>query len=47
MQDGSTALMEAAMNGHVSVMQYFVEAGANLDASDQVSVHVVWEHVDV
>ncbi len=47
MQDGSTALMWAASKGHVSVMQYFVEAGANLDAADNVSDHVVWEYVDV
>ena len=47
MQDGSTALMEAARYGHVNVVQCLVEAGANLEAVDDVSGHVVWEYVDV
>ena len=47
MQDGSTALMLAASKGHVNVVQCLVEAGANLEATSNVSVHVVWEHVDV
>ena len=33
--------------GHVDVVQCLVQAGANLDAAERVSVHVVWEHVDV
>ena len=37
MQGGGTALMRAAMNGHVDAVQRLVEAGANLEATDQVS----------
>jgi hypothetical protein len=33
--------------GHVNVVQCLVEAGANLKAEDRVSVHLVWEYVDV
>ncbi len=47
MQNGRIALMRAAGNGHVNVVQYLVEVGANLEAVDKVSVHVVWEYVDV
>ena len=47
MQGGSTALMWAASNGHVNVVQCLVEAGANLEAANNVSGHVVWEYVDV
>ena len=47
MQGGSTALMRAAMKGHVNVVQYLVEAGANLEAADEVSSHVVREYVYV
>ncbi len=45
MQYGCTALMWAAMDGHVDVVQCLVEAGANLEAIDEVSGHVVWEYV--
>ncbi len=41
MQGGGTALMNAAMNGHVNVVQYFVEAGGNFEAVNMVSGHVV------
>ncbi len=47
MQAGWTALMYAAMKGHVNVVRCLVEAGAYLETADQVSGHVVWEHVDV
>ena len=47
MQNGWTALMRAVNNGHVNVVQCLVEAGANLEAADWVSGHVVWEYVDV
>ena len=47
MQIGYTALMWAAYNGHVNVVQCLVEAGAKLEAADWVSGHVVWEYVDV
>ncbi len=47
MQGGCTALMLAARNGHANVVQYLVGLGANLEASDKVSGHVVWEYVDV
>ena len=40
--------MLAASNGHVNVVQYLVEVGANLEAvANYVSGHVVWEYVDV
>ncbi len=41
MQYGCTVLMNATMRGHVNVVQYLVEAGANLEAADKVSGHVV------
>ncbi len=52
MQGKVTALMVAAKRGHVNVVQYLVEAGANLEAVDKVSGHVncdmvidaVWIH---
>ncbi len=47
MQGGYTALMWAASNGHVNVVQCLVEAEATLEAADRVSGHVVWEYVDV
>ncbi len=47
MQYGRTALILAASNGYVNVVQWLVEVGANLKAADKVSVHVVWEYVDV
>ena len=37
MQDGYTALMLAASKGHVNVVQCLVEAGANLEAVNNVS----------
>ncbi len=47
MQGGSPALMRAALEGHVNVVQCLVAAGVNLEAVDRVSGHVVWEYVDV
>ncbi len=47
MQGGWTALMRAAWKGHVNVVQCLVEGGANLEATDNVSGHVVLEYVDV
>ncbi len=47
MQGGYTALMEAAIWGHVNVVQRLVEAGANLEAVNEVSGHVVREYVDM
>ncbi len=44
---GSTALMLAAREGHVNVVQCLVGVGANLEAADDVSGHVVWEYIDV
>ena len=46
MQNRSTALMLAAENGHVNVVQCLVEAGANIEAVDTGSGHGVWEYVD-
>ena len=47
MQYGWTALMLAARDGHVNVVQCLVEAEANLDGVNRVGGHVVWEYVDV
>ncbi len=47
MQGESTALMLAASNSYVNVVQCLVEAGANIEAVDNVSGHVVWGYVDV
>ncbi len=47
MQYGSTALMLAALNGHVNVVQCLVGAGVNLETVNRVSGHVMWEFVDV
>ncbi len=47
MQWGYTAMMLAAVNGHVNVVQRLVEAGAHLEAVNEVSGHVVWEYVYV
>ncbi len=46
MQNGWTALLMAASKGHVTAVQCLV-AGANFEAADRVSGHVVWEYVDV
>ncbi len=47
MQGGCAALMNAAYSGHVNVVQCLVEAGANLEAVNEVSGHVVREYVDM
>jgi ankyrin repeat protein len=47
MQNGYTALIWAASAGHVNVLRCLVDAGANLEAVGNVSVHVMWEYVDV
>ncbi len=47
MQYGFTALMRAAEKGHVNVVQFLAEAGANPGAVNKVSGHVVWEYADV
>ncbi len=47
MQYGCTALIWAASQGHVNVVQFLVEAGANLEAVNEVSGHVVREYVYV
>ena len=47
MQNGCTALIWAASQGHVNVVQRLVEAGADLEAVNEVSGHVVWEYVYV
>ncbi len=47
MQGGFTALMLTAQNGHVNVVQCLVDLGANLEAVNKVSGHVVWAYADV
>ena len=36
-QDGSTPLMNAAWNGHLLVVEYLLEKGADLNAQDNVN----------
>ena len=36
-QDGDTALMCAAENGHYEVTKFLIEAGASIEAKDEVS----------
>ena len=40
-QNGESALHKTAANGHTSVLEALVAAGANVDASDGVSRHSV------
>jgi hypothetical protein len=47
MQYGCTALLLAVRKGHVNVVQCLVGVGANLEAADNVSAHVVLQYVDV
>ena len=47
MQYGYTALIWAASQGHVNVVQRLVEAGTNLEAVSMVSGHVMREYVYV
>ena len=39
-QDGRTALYEAALNGHVEVVTFLVNAGADLHIQDEVSTRI-------
>ncbi len=45
MEGLNTALIWAASQGHVNVVQCLVEAGENFEAVSMVSGHVVWEYV--
>jgi ankyrin repeat protein len=36
MQYGDTAVMVAARNGHLSVVEYLVDRGADIEAKDRV-----------
>ncbi len=47
MQGENTALIWAASQSHVNVVQCLVEAGANFEAVNEVSGHVVREYVYV
>jgi ankyrin repeat protein len=38
-QDGETALMKAACNGHVAIAEMLIEAGADIHVQGQVTVH--------
>ena len=38
-QDGSTALIWAAQNGHTSAVAVLIEKGASVDQADMVSCH--------
>ena len=37
LQNGKTPLMEAAKNGHLPVLEYLMERGADMEAKDNVS----------
>jgi ankyrin repeat protein len=36
MQGGETAVVTASRNGHLPVVQFLVESGANVEAADKV-----------
>ena len=38
-QDGRTPLISAALMGHLPVIEYLLEKGANIEAKDRVSYH--------
>jgi ankyrin repeat protein len=38
-QNGRTALFAASENGHLPIVKFLVERGANLDAADEVASH--------
>jgi ankyrin repeat protein len=40
LQDGKTALMGACAEGHLSVAQYLVYRGVDIDATDNVSYSI-------
>ena len=40
-QDGTTPLLWAARNGHLPMVEYLVEKGANMEAKDNVSDVVI------
>ena len=40
-QDGWTALMLAATNGHGAIVTYLVEQGANKELQNEVSIHLL------
>jgi ankyrin repeat protein len=40
LQDGKTALMGACAGGHLSVVNYLVDRGADIDATDNVSYNI-------
>ena len=41
-QYGTTPLMYATANGHLPVVEYLVEKGADVEAKDDVSDVIVW-----
>lgn len=38
-QDGETALMKAACNGHVAIAEMLIEAGTDIHVQGQVTIH--------
>ena len=38
-QNGTTPIWRAAERGHVEIVKYLKEAGADIEAKDKVSIH--------
>ena len=43
-QNGSTALIDAARNGHADSVRLLLDAGANKDATDKVCIDCCFSH---
>ena len=46
-QDGYTAMMNAALNGHKDIVEYLVGQGADKDMTGEVSAYLVYAHLYV
>ena len=40
LQDGSSPLQMASQEGHLDVVKTLIEAGANIDQANKVSIHI-------
>ena len=44
-QDGRTAMIYAAVEGHKDIVEYLVSQGADKDIKDKVSTHLAHTHI--